>query len=343
MPKKYFIILLFGLILVSGCSDQNKVNIQISKNETIVYGNYENGEYYLNFADQHSLKTKEKVKIASAWTDIIQYQGNKIWIPLVYKPDMTNGEDQVVVIDLNNKKKKTIKVGNFPHYIFFNGENTYVICEEDGVSPTLYQIDKNFNSRKIKTIKNGGLIFDATFDGRHIYLLTNHVDDKNVYPMINKINLDGEFTIQSITKENIGTKGLFYTNNKLIIGMQDNDKATLGVFDSNTLKKINTLNYNNNMVGQILPLDKNMIAVTNYSELETFGNKISIINIKDNKILKEFDSKNFVSNISYIDEKIYSVDNDNNTLVIMDKDGDIIKKKNISTEVSNIYKISKEE
>jgi hypothetical protein len=266
---KKLIITMISIIVLSACNN-NSVVMKTIQPQTVVYGNYT-----LSFANQHTLKVDKTIKITKGWTDNINLdQDNKIWVPIVNKDGNVPPDNRVIVYNLNNGAKDEIKVGDSPHYIYFNNHNAYVVCDEDGTNPTLYKINSQLKATKVTTVHQGGLINSAAFDGKNIYLLTSHVGNE-IYPMIVKLSLNGSSNINIITKENIGNHGLAVIDDKLIAGLQSGVNATLGVFDKNTLQRLKDLPYEQDMVGQIKPLANHEIAVTNYSDVKRQGNKIT--------------------------------------------------------------------
>lgn len=337
------LILLFCIMGLSACSSKDALHLKDISKPFIVYGNYEYGHYYLSMANSHTLKVRQKLKITDGWTDNINLdKNNKIWIPIINRDGTRPADNRVIVVDLKNKTKKIVKVGDAPHYLYFKGENTYVVCDEDGENPSLYKIDKKLHAKKIKTIHKGGLINSATFDGETIYLLTNHIDTEKseVYPMLERLSLDGHITIKVITKEDIGNNGIGVINNQLIIGLQSGKNAILNVYDKKSLKKIKELPYNQSMVGQILPINNKTIAVTNYSATTMQGNKITFIDINSNQIEKVLTSTHPVEFMNSFQNKYILVDNDSSTAEILRTDGKREKVINIPTQVFNMFNIA---
>lgn len=279
MNKKLIIFIILMVSMLSACNN-NSVAIKTINPQTVVYGNYGYGDFFLSFANSHTLKVNQRIKITKGWTDNINLDiDNKIWIPIVNKDGTVPPDNRTIVFNLNNGSKEEIQVGNSPHYIFLNNHSAYVVCDEDGTNPTLYKINSQFKVTKVKTLHQGGLINSAAFDGKSIYLLTNHVGVNEVYPMIIRLSLNGASNINVITKQNIGNHGLAVVDKKLIVGLQSGNHATLGVFDKNTLQRLKDLKYDQDMVGQIKPVNNHEIAVTNYSALRLKGNKITFLDI----------------------------------------------------------------
>lgn len=71
------------------------------------------------------------------------------------------------------------------------------------------------------------------------HLLTSRIefDTSKVYPVITKLSSSGKIKENIIAKENIGNNGLGVVNDKLIVGLQAGNHATLGVFNKQTLQK----------------------------------------------------------------------------------------------------------
>ncbi|WML46696.1 hypothetical protein RCG23_13670 [Neobacillus sp. PS3-34] len=308
------------------------------KDSNIIYGTYSNGKYSLSLANPSSLKSEKSKQMTTGWTDRIytDYK-NKVYIPLNYKPDMTVPEDKVIIYDLSRNKQSTVKVGVKPHFVFFKNGNAYVLCEEDGTTPSVYKIDKNNQSKKLFMIPDGGLISNAVFDGNDIYFNSLKLTADSQYPKLTKVSLKGKITTRAISKENLGINNLLLFNHKLIMGLQaPANQSTLAMFDPQTLEKVDNLNYTEMMVGDIVPMSNKLIAVTNYSEVAQKGNKISIIDVDENKLINTFTSKNLTEKLAYIKNRFVSVDNLNNKLELLDKDGKSIKVMNIPTQVSNL-------
>jgi hypothetical protein len=338
----FFIIFTIGL---SACSKNTiaKVAIKSVNSQTVLYGNYGYGEYYLSFANKQTLKVDQKVKITKGWTDNINLdQDNKVWIPIVNQEGTVPPDNRVIVVDLKNKTKKEIKVGVAPHYLYFKDNNVYVVCDEDGTNPTLYKINQQLKATKVKTMHEGGLIKSAAFDGESIYLLTNYIKNSEIYPMIDKVSLNGKVETKIITKQNIGNNGIKVMDDKIIVGLQSGSHATLGVFDKKNLQRLKNLPYGQDMVGQILSIKNHIIAVTNYSKLAQNGNKITFIDISQNKITKVISTQNDVESLSMIDSnRFVSTDNSKSTAEIFDENGKKLKYVNIPTQVFNIESIKR--
>jgi len=317
----YLSLLLFISILLTGCAQGDKIN-QINK-ESIIYGSGLNAEQNLTIADPATLKTIKTIKVTNGWTDKI-YMDNKrnIWMPVVYKPDMTNHQNKVFILN-NNGKIDKITVGFSPHYIFFKGNRTYVVCDEDGANPTIYQIKSNLQTKKLMTVKNGGLISNAVFDGQNIYFSCwRNTGNFQFYPTLVKINLNGKVNFQQLSNQQLGLNNLLLMDHKLILGLEaPENHSTLVMYDTETLHKIKNLNYTESVVGDIIPVNNGNIAVTNYSKTQSSGKKISILNVKENKVIKTFESKYPTEVLSYINGQFISVNNYHCKLEVLDENG----------------------
>jgi hypothetical protein len=346
MYKKLVIVafLMISMIGLSACS-KNRIAMKSIVPQTVIYGNYEYGNYYLSFADPKTLKVNQKIKITKGWTDNINLdQDNKIWIPIVSRDGSVPPDNRVIVVDLKNKTKKEIKVGTSPHYLYFKDHYVYVVCDEDGSNPTLYRIDQQLKATKVTTVRGGGLINSAAFDGENIYFLTSYMGLKNsqVFPMIEILSLNGKVKIKTITNRNIGNNGIGVIDNRLVVGLQSGSKAILAVFDKKTLQRLKDLPYGQDMVGQILPLKKHIIAVTNYSKVGQMGNKITFLDINRNKITRVISTENNVEVLSIMEhDRFVSTDNLENSAEIMDAEGKKLRYVKIPTQVFNIEGMKK--
>lgn len=341
MYKKLIILVILMISIVGlGACNKDKIEMDTVDSNSLVYGNYEYGNFFLSIVNPKNLKTNQKIKITEGWTDNInQDKFGKIWIPIVSEDGSMPKDNRVVVVDLKNKTKKEIKVGDSPHYIYFKNSKAYVVCDEDGINPSLYRVDENFKSTKVKTIKKGGLINGVTFDGEYIYLLANHVDYNNnkQYPMIEKLSLNGKVVKKIITKKDIGNNALSVVGNKLVVGLQAGKRATLGVFDKDTLRRLKDFTYMEDMVGQILPIKNNVIAITNYSKVAAEGNKITFLDIDQNKIIKIISTKSAVESLSLVDDNhLFYTDNIKEVGALLDENGKEIRSVKIPTQVYNI-------
>lgn len=330
-----FLLLIFSILLI-GCTQDDKNN-QINQ-ESLVYGSGKNAEQNLTVANPKTLKTIKTIKLTDGWTDRIYMDQNKdIWMPIVFKPDMTNPENKVFILNRNGKINK-ITVGASPHYVFFQDNYAYVVCDEDGNSPSIYQIDHHLHIKKMMTIKNGGLISNAVSDGSNIYF-SSFQNDGNLqfYPTLVKVSLNGKVKMQRLSKEKLRLNNLLYINHKLILGMEaPKDQSTLVMYDAETLDKIKNLNYMEPVVGDIIPVDNGDIAVTNYSKLTSKGQKVIILNVNDNKVMKTFETTYPVEGLNYINGQFIAIDNYHNKLELLDGNGKSIIIRNAPLQVSNI-------
>jgi len=104
------VFLLISILFISGCTS-NSIDINSIKNNTVVYGNYANGDYFLSFANPKTLKVNQKIKLTKGWSDNINVdKSNRIWIPIVSKDGSEPLDNRVLVINLKNKTKNEIKV-----------------------------------------------------------------------------------------------------------------------------------------------------------------------------------------------------------------------------------------
>lgn len=93
------------------------------------------------------------------------------------------------------------------------------------------------------------------------------------------------------------------------------------------------------MVGQILPINPHTIAVTNYSKVLHKGNKITLLDINQNKTVKEISAQNNVESLNIInDNQFVSTDNFKDTAEILDTDG---TKTNLVKIPYQVFKIVK--
>lgn len=332
----YFSLLLSLCIGISGCSQANKTN-QINQ-KSIVYGSYHNGEQDITVADAVTLKTVKTIKVTEGWTDRIYLdQKNRIWVPIVYKPDMNTAENKIYILN-NDGSMDHVEVGASPHYVFFQGDAAYVLCDEEGFNPTLYKINSQNQAKKVMTIKDGGLISNAVSDGGNIYF-SSYQDDGNhqFYPTLVKVALDGKAEIKRVSNEKLGLNNLLLMDHQLIFGLEaPKGQSTLVMYDAATLKKIKNLNFTEPVVGDIVPVDNGNIAVTNYSKTASIGQKITVLNVKSNKIIKTFNTHYPIEGLSYIKGQFIAVNNYSNKLEILAKNGNTKKIVKAPLQVTNL-------
>lgn len=335
IPVLFVMIILF--VAIVGCTLKMNTSIKKITSDTLVYANYSNGDYSLNILKPDSLELIDKIKLIEGWGEkSFKNQKGQLWFPISYKPDMTNAENKVIIIDPSTATLKTVNVGFNPIDIFFMNENTYVVCVEDGENPSIYRIDTNFNVSKWKTIEHGGLISGAQSDGKNIFWssLRCHDNPDLDYPMLVKVSLDGSIEIKKLADKRIGFNNLLYLDNKLYLGLEE-EKGTFVEFDAKTLEPLRYFPYND-MVGDIIPVGEQKLAISNYSKRMGSGSTITIFDLKDGKILKSFNAKYTAERFSYISGSLYIGDNHNMKLQKYNLNGELLKIFEIPTQTTNI-------
>jgi DNA-binding beta-propeller fold protein YncE len=338
LKKSVYACFLFSLcVLLTSCTLGYQEN-QIHQ-ESVIYGSGRNAEQNLTVADPVTLKPIKTIKVTNGWTNRIYMDSSRrIWIPIVNKPDMTHQDDRVFILN-NNGKIDHVTVGYAPHYIFFNGKMVYVVCDEDGKNPSIYQIDQYLQVKKMITVTNGGLISNAVFDGKNLYFSSyRDLGNYNFYPFLVKVSLSGQVHTEKLSKVKCGLNNLLLFEHTLILGLEapKKDDSTLVMYDAGTLQKIKNLQYKESMVGDILSIDNGDIAVTNYSRLGFKGQKVTVLNVKENKVIKTFHTTYPVEALSYVNHQFIAVDNDHDKLEVFDENGKSKGIRNIPTQVFNM-------
>lgn len=305
---------------------------------SLLYASYSSGEYSLHAVDPNTFQNKDTITLYQGWGNrIYKDQKENIWCPITLKPDMTTPEHVVIILNPKNRQIKTINVGNQPEFIFFKGDTTYVVCKEDGINPTIYSIDSSFSSKKLKTVQNGGLLSGAQFDGESFFfnsIITENYKQQAMYPALVKTPLNGSSIFAKLDNQYHGINNLLLIDNRLYMGIQTKD-STLVYYDAKNLKQIGSLPYKD-MVGDIIPVDSNTLAVTNFSLRALQGSKVALFNLKKQKVISTFTSQYVVEHLTYLNNKYYVVDNVNHKLQMFNKTWKLEQTVNIPAQVNTI-------
>lgn len=336
MIPVFFVIILLSVSLV-GCSFPKASNNKIPSN-SIVYANYSDGKYSLSFLKRDSFELIDKIELIKGWGEkFFKDDKGQLWFPIMNKNDMTTAENKVVIVDPVTTKIRKVTVGFTPRDIFFINDYAYVVCQEDGENPSIYRIDSNFKVSKWKTIEHGGLLSGIQSDGQNIFWtsLRTHSNPNLNYPLIVKVPINGPVEMKKLSEKRIGFNNLLYLNNKLYLGLE-NEKGTFVEFDAKTLKPLRYFPYHD-MVGDIVAIGEQQIAITNFSKVMSKGSTITIINLKDGKILKSFNVKNLAERLSYVDGSLFVGDNYNMKLQKFNLNGESLNIFEIPTQTTNIF------
>jgi hypothetical protein len=333
-------LLIASFLVISGCS--KAAQIKNDENQ-MAYASYSDGEYTLYVVNPTNFESVSQLSLMEGYgTDIYQDANKRIWIPINWAADSTTSENHVIVIDPVTSKKTIIEVGSEPVGVIFLGETAYVVCNEDGFTPTIYKIDNSLHATKWKTVQGGGLISRVQSDGSNIYWSSLYVyPDKPAdpgYPQIVRVSANGDVKIQRLAETNRGFNSLLYFNQHLYMGLQG-DKSSLVELDPTTLKVTREFPYNK-MVGSLTPINDHEIAVTNYSDRLAQGSQISLMDLKSDKNDETFNTKILPEHVSFLDGKYYVVDNHHNKIEVLDRSGREEEIFNAPTMVSNIMKVN---